>query len=248
MNRPTRLSLLVLLPALALAVPLAVTGIETAAMRLPEDFAAAAERLPVAGYGGRNRGEFTVAAYGGQFTRIESRLAVFDPLYASNRGTASFSLTGPDLGSPVAADCEFRENVVTIGVVTFDPKKLAFVCDITAADPALSGRLILGEPRPEGIRQRLLTQAVRRGTAELGSVQIEIESVHQYANSRIQASAPVGYLLRHEATLVGALELTDVNPTLLLRQELPAPVRQSTLIAALAVSLLRDPANSSLGD
>jgi len=236
------------LAALALLVPVASFGLESAAMALPADFAAAAVRLPVEGYGGANRGRFRIDSYGGEFTRIESRLGIFDPLYASNRGTASFSLNGPDTEGTVMADCRFKQNVATIGVVTFDPKKFGFTCELTGQGNFLPARLTLSQPRPDGFRQRLLARDTRRGIAEFPSTSIEIESVHAYAGSRLQSPTPVGYLLKLDSRVVGALELTDVNPTVFLANELTEHQRLPTLLAAIAVSLLRDPANSTLGD
>jgi hypothetical protein len=217
-------------------------------MKLPSDFVATAERLPVEGYGGANRGTFNVDAYGGEFTRIESRLAVFDPLYASNRGTASFTMRGPGIDGSANADCSFKQNVVTVKAVTFDPKKFAFVCELAGDALPLPGRLTLGEPKPEGFRQRVLAFARRVGVAELGPSTIEIESVHEFSGSRIRSQTPVGYLLRQGELIIGALELTDVNPTIMLARDLTEPHRLSTLMAAVAVSLLRDPANTPLGD
>jgi hypothetical protein len=234
--------------ALALALPIAAVGLNTAAMQLPADFAPTAVRLPVDGYGGANRGRFSIDRYSGQFTRIESRLAVFDPVYASNRGSASFTLEGPDLGGSISAECRFKQNVVTAGIVTFDPKKFAFVCDIEGSELLPDGQLTLGEPRPEGLRQRLAARASRRGLAEFGSIEIEIESVHQYAESRIVAPTPVGYLLSVDSVVGGALELTDINPTIFVADSLDEQNRLAILTAAIAVSLLRDPANSTLGE
>ncbi len=238
----------VVIGALSLIFSVPSVGLQTASMKLPPEFAAAALRLPVDGYGGANRGQFTVGGYSGEFTRTESRLAIFDPLHVSNRGTASFVMRGPGIADSAGADCTFRENVVTVGVVTFDPKKLVFVCEFAGSGIAFSGRLTLGEPRPKGLMQRVIARASRRGLAEFGSTQIEIESVHDYQGSRLQAPTPVGYLLTSESRVIGALELTDVNPTVFLAEGLSEHMSRSALMAAIAVSLLRDPAESTLGD
>jgi len=240
--------MLAAIAVMSLSLSISSTGLETAKMKLPAEFAATAVRLPVDGYGGANRGQFSVGEYSGDFTRTESRLAIFDPLHVSNRGTASFAMRGPGIDDAANAECSFKENVVTVGVVTFDPKKFAFVCELTGGSAVLPGRLTLGEPRPKGLMQRVIARADRRGLAEFGSTLIEIESVHEYQGSRLQAAAPVGYLLTSESRLVGALELTDVNPTVFLADDLPEHARHTTLMAAIAVSLLRDPAESTLGD
>jgi hypothetical protein len=116
--------------ALAVTAATSALALELARMRLPEELFAA-ERLPASGYGGKNRGRFTLGDYRGDFTRIESRFAVFDPLYAANRGKSSFTLEGAGLDGPVAAECRFKERVVTAGILTFDATKLAYVCEIT---------------------------------------------------------------------------------------------------------------------
>lgn len=45
---------------------------------------------------------------------------------------------------------------------------------------------------------------------------------------------------------VAALELTDVNPTLIVAMEMPEKLRHSVFATALALAVLRDPANSAL--
>jgi len=220
---------------------------ETARMQLPDDFAASAERQAIDGMGGRNRGEYSLAAGGGSFTRIESRLAVADPLFAQNRGKSSFTLSSPDHPQAVSGECEFRENVVTVGVLTFDPKKLAYVCELSS-DGRFDGTLTLGEPKPRSMRERVMAQDIRVGLAEIGSVRIELESVHRYSGSRLVSPVPVGYTLALDGRVSGAVELTDTNPTVLLGPDLDQHERLAMLTAALAIAVLRDPATSALGD
>lgn len=247
-NRFTKTGLRVaLMVAIGVAAIGAAEALKVARMQLPEGFAAAAERLPAAGYGGANRGRFTAGAYRGEFTRIESRFAVLDPLYAANRGKSSFTLEGPDLGGAVSAECSFKERVVTVGVLTFDATKLAYVCEIEE-DGKAAGRLTIGEPKPAGLKARVLARDERRGLAEIGAVNVDVASVHAFAGSRLGSQVPVGYVLSHDERVVGAVELTDANPTFFLRTELPAEVRRAALIAALGLSVLRDPAVSALGD
>lgn len=224
-----------------------VSAFETARMKLPPEFAAAAERMPAQGYGGANRGHYSIGEFHGDFVRIGSRFAVFDPAYASNHGKSSFTLAGPDFDQTVEAECRFSERVVTVGVVTFDAKKLAYVCDIHS-DDGLVGNLTVGQPKPEGWRARVLARAERRGIARVGTVQIDIASVHQYEGSKIGSQTPVGYVLSMDSAVVGALELTDVEPTFFLLRDAEPEVRRATLIAAIGLSVLRDPAESTLGD
>jgi len=235
--------------ALTLAALAATTAsaLETARMKLPAEFATAAERIPARGYGGANRGRYSIGVFQGDFVRIGSRFAIFDPAYASNHGKSSFTLEGPGLDGTVRAECRFSERVVTVGVVTFDARKLAYVCDIHG-DDGLVGNLTVGQPKPEGLRARVLARADRRGVARIGSIQIDIESVHQYEGSKIGSQTAVGYVLSVSTGVVGALELTDVEPTFLLLRQAEPEIRQAALIAAVGLSVLRDPAESTLGD
>lgn len=53
---------------------------------------------------------------------------------------------------------------------------------------------------------------------------------------------------RRIALRIGAIELTDVNPTIVLPTDSTEPERQAVPVAAMALSVLRDPADSMLGD
>ncbi len=220
----------------------------TARMALPSEFMAAAERLPASGFGGRNRGRFQLGGFQGDFTRTESRLAFFDPLYTRNRGSASFTLEGPGIEDTIAAECAFKEQVATVGIVTFDPKKLAYICELSRNGVESIGRVRVGEPRPENIKHRLLARSVRIGDAEVESLRITIASVHEYQGSRFGSQTPVGYLLTLESNVVGAIELTDINPTVIVKTDITASARQAVLVCALALAVFRDPADSALAD
>ena len=216
-----------------------------ARMQLPQDLEARVERVSADGFGGRNEGDYTLADVAGEFTRIESRWAIGDPLFAQNRGRSSFTLSGSGFDEPVAATCEMRRASVTIGVVTFDPDKMTYQCDLTGRESPL---LILGQPKPENLRARMLARSDRRGEARFGGVTLAVRSVHNYAGSRIQAPMPVGYLLEIEDKAVGAVELTDVDPAVYVPTAETAEVRAAVLVTALALAVLRDPASSALED
>lgn len=231
-----------------LAAAATAAALEVARMKLPAELSGV-ERVQAQGYGGKNRGRYELGALRGDFTRIESRFAVFDPLYAANRGKSSFTVEGSGLDDDsVAAECTFKERVITVGVLTFDAAKLAYVCEIRDGRGATLGNLTLGEPQPAGFKERVLARAERRGRAEIDGVGIDIASVHHYEGSRLSSQTPVGYLLLHGARAVAALELTDSDPTLILSRDASAEVRRATLVTALGLSVLRDPASSTLGD
>ena len=222
-------------------------ALETAKMELPEPFAMTAERLAADGFGGFNRGRFELGPYRGEFTRIESRWAVFDPLYASSRAKSSFTLEGPGFDDVVSAQCQMKEGTVTIGVVTFDPKKMTYQCDFERRGLPMAASFVLGEARPENMRARLASRAERRGEAVIDGVRVSMRSVHRYAKSRWQSQTPVGYVLEVDARVVGAIELTDTDPTLFL-DPAAGEIRDAALIAAMALAVLRDPEESALGE
>lgn len=229
--------------AMAVLAASQLTAQQTARMQLPDDFAAGVEQQTVEGFGGRNQGRYTLGELSGEFTRIESRWAIGDPLYAQNRGRSSFTLSGPGFDATVAATCEMRRAAVTVGVITFDPDKMTYQCDLAGTDARL---LVLGEPKPENFRARLLARSERRGEASFGGVTLEVRSVHRYAGSRLEAPMPVGYLLESGGRPVAAVELTDVNPGLYLAANEPAEVQAAAIVTALALAVLRDPATSAL--
>ena len=222
-------------------------ALETAKMDLPESLARNAERLAATGFGGFNRGRYELGPYRGEFTRIESRWAVFDPLYASNRAKSSFSLQGPRFDAAVTAECEMKKANVTIGVVTFDPKKMTYQCSFQRGGQPIAASFVLGEAKPENMRARLASRAERHGEAMIEGLRVSMRSVHRYAGSRWQSRTPVGYLLEIDEQLIGAIELTDVNPTLFL-DPAAGEARDAALIAAMALAVLRDPEESDLGE
>ena len=219
-----------------------------ARMELPDDFAARTERIGIAGFGGRNAGRYTLGELAGEFTRIESRFAIADPVYAQNRGRSSFTLAGPGFDGSVAASCEMRREAVTIGVITFDPEKMSYHCSFEGTAAPTPASFVLGEPEPENFRARMLALSARRGEATLGDITLAIRSVHRYAGSRLTAPMPVGYLIERDGRAVGGIELTDVEPMVLLPSDETDAVRAAVLISALALAVLRDPATSALED
>lgn len=48
--------------------------------------------------------------------------------------------------------------------------------------------------------------------------------------------------------IVGAVDMLDWNPIVHVREDLPDSQRKATMIVALSLAVLRDPANSALED
>jgi hypothetical protein len=234
------------LATVAVLAVLPLSAQRTARMEVPDDLATRVERLSVEGFGGRNEGSYRLGNVTGQFTRIESRWAIADPAYAQNRGRSSFTVAGPGFEPSLSATCEMRRGAVTVGVLTFDPQKMTYHCEVEGAGtPQL---LVLGEPEPENFRARVLARAERRGESSYGGITLAIRSVHRYAGSRLQSSVPVGYLLEIADRAVGAVEVTDVDPAAYLPTAETADVRAAVVATALALAVLRDPATSALED
>jgi len=225
-----------------------VSGLDTARMRLPDGFGGAEHRLEFDGFGGHNKGRYAIGAYSGEFTRSESRLGIFDPLYASNSGKSTFTFLRANAASPIEASCEFRKKSVTVGIVTFDPKKMHVNCDFRQEARPVGLRFGLGQPKPANMKERLLARSARRGEALIDDRYYTIESVHHYAGSKLSSQSPVGYTIAIDSRVVGALELTDWNPGGYLEPDLGDEIREDLLIVMLALAVIRDPANSVLED
>jgi hypothetical protein len=132
-----------------------VLAAKGASIKLPEEFAGNSQRIEFEGFGGFNKGTYAGDEFRGEFTRIESRLGVFDPLYVANRGRSGFTVEGiPDLGG-LNASCRAAEKVATVRVVTLDLQRLTYECEFSGLPATESWRFVLGEPIREGFREKL---------------------------------------------------------------------------------------------
>jgi len=229
-------------------IPGLSVGAKSASIRLPDGFSDAATRIEFSGFGGFNRGRYSGSEFHGEFTRIESRIGVFDPLYVANRGRSGFTIEGDDGTVGVAADCRAIERTATVKFVTLDLKKLVYSCEFQGGDALGEMRFVIGEPKREGFRDRLLAQDRRTGEASILGSDFIVNSVHEYEGSRLGSQAPLGYLLESEGLVVGAVDMLDWNPIVYILEGLSESQRKATMIVALSLAVLRDPANSSLGD
>lgn len=232
---------------LLLATPTSV-ALQTARMALPNGFEEHAERIAVSGFGGRNKGSYRFADYHGDFTRGESRLGVFDPLYVASKGKSSFTFRETADAGVLSASCQMTKGTVNIGIVTFDPKKMAYHCEFRRDGQLLGAQFVLGQPKPGTMTERALAMDIRRGEAAILSQSFTFESVHKYRSSRLQSPTPVGYLVHAADQVVAAVELTDWNPTFYFATGLSDAQRHAAMVVALALAVLRDPANSPLED
>jgi hypothetical protein len=139
-----------------------------------------------------------------------------------------------------------KKSAVTIDIVTVDPKKMSYQCEFRNGGELLGARLIVGQPKADNVKGRFLAKDLRRGESVIFDQHLVIESVHNYKGTKLPSQPPVGYLLRQDGRPLAALELTDVNPKLFISYEISDELRRSVLATALALAVLRDPANSAL--
>jgi hypothetical protein len=236
--------------ALCLAFcPHSALGAKGATIRLPDDFAVAdSTSIEFSGFSGYSRGDYRGGEFRGEFTRIETRLGVFDPLYVANRGKSSFTIEDPSGSAALVANCRAGQKTATVRVVTIDLKKLTYSCDFSGPDASRETRFVLGEPKREGFKEKLLARERRRGEAFVLGHEFLIESVHEYQGSKLDSQSPLGYLLESDGVVVAAIDLLDWNPIVHLRGGLSDSVRRAAVTVALALAVLRDPANSALED
>lgn len=229
-------------------------AVTVARMDLPEDFAADAVRVGFTGFGGRNNGSYAITdpsgdRWSGKFSRNESRLGVFDPLLVRQKGKGSFEFSDPGTGQHLLdAECAFRKLTVNVDVVTVDPKKAAYSCELTFSQKAETGRVVIGQPKREGLKKKFLAQDLRAGEAIVFGERLVLESVHGYAGSKFSSQPAIGYLLRSGDRTLAAVELTDTNPGIYFGAGLSETEHRAVLVAALAIAVYRDPADSALND
>lgn len=234
--------------ALCLLIPAAALSQRDARIRLPEQFASASARIELDGFSGYNRGDYRGGEFSGAFTRIESRLGVFDPLYVANRGKSGFTIDDDAGQALIAADCRAIQRTAGVKFVEIDLKKLAYDCAYTGSAASGEMRFVLGEPKRKGFREKLLARDRRVGEAEISGRSYVFESVHEYDGSRFDSQSPLGYLIESEGAVIAAVDLLDWDPIVHLHESLTADERRSAMTVALSLAVLRDPSNSVLED
>lgn len=228
--------------------PNASLGAKGATIRLPDDFAANSTRIEFTGFGGFNRGSYSGAEFQGDFTRIESRLGIFDPLYVANKGKSSFTIEDIDGSARISAECRAVERTATVRFVSIDFDKLSYSCNFSGPDAAGETRFVLGEPKREGFREKLMARQRRNGEAQVLGQTFVFRSVHEYQGSKLDSQTPLGYLIESDGVVIAAVDMLDWNPIVHLHNNLDESRRRAATIVALALAVLRDPANSALED
>lgn len=233
----------IVLAASATFAAIGCASIQSARMAAPPSLAAS-ETVPVTGVGGGRSGAFAAGPFKGAFTRSASRLAFFDPLYERRDGRTAFTVSGPGINGSLAVSCRMRERTITIGVVSFEPHKMAYGCEFAREGQAVPARFELLAHRA-GLGGRAMRQE-RRGEIALDDAVLQIRSVHDLQGSSIPMGTPIGYLFEQEGAVVGAVELNG-PPMVIYGPNTDQATQRAVLVASLALSLLWDPAESALG-
>jgi len=224
-----------LVPLLA-ALPLAACA--TAQMRLP-DTLATASRVEFEGIGGWRSGHYTAGSYAGHYERSSDRLSYFDTVTES-RGHSAFTLAGPELAEAIEGRCRMRESSLDLGLVEVTTRPMAYRCEFRAGDRPIAASLELQEFNGAGAAA---SRYERRGRAVLDGETVEIRSVHHLAGTSMPVLTPIGYLFEQRGRAVGAVELNG-RPALMIEPGASPELRRTLALAALALGVLWDPANS----
>lgn len=231
-----------LLPLALLAS--ACAALPPAQMRLPPALEHSAVRLPVEGMSGWTHGRFRVGQYAGGYERSEERLAFFDTVIR-NSGHSDFVIEGPEIGSTIEASCRMRERVLDFGILEFTPRRMAYRCEFTAEGRQIPARFELQEVR-SGLGGAL-SRRERRGEIALGGETVQIRSVHKLAGSPFELASPIGYVFEQGGQPVGAVEING-SPVVFFADANDDGLSRTIMVAAMALAIFWDPANSALDD
>lgn len=223
--------------AIAAILAAACVSVQPAKMALPEGLDTRTERTTLQGAGGGTSGSFEIAGVKGTFQRSASRVEFFDALLSFDRGRVRYALVDGDRVR-AEAQCGMRQTEGQLGVVQFTPKKLTFTCDFSGTGQTT--RLTLQEARERS--NPLAPHGQRQGTIVAGDLQLAIRSSHDLVGSPLKLPIPIGYVIEHNGRAVAAVELNGLSPTVLLPLRGQPQLREPTLLAAIALALLWDPA------
>jgi hypothetical protein len=85
-----------------------------------------------------------------------------------------------------------RERSVTLAIVSFTPKPMAYRCEFLHAEQPLAARFEIQELRT-GLTGALMLQE-RRGEIALDGVVLQVRSVHSLEGSPIRMATSIGYV------------------------------------------------------
>jgi len=221
---------------LALAVA-GLGGCTAARIEVPSGLAATTRRVELAGMGFGRRGDFTLGASSGTFTR--HALSEDDPqFFGSDRitsffGDGSFSVQGADFDGTVEGKCRYLESEATVGSATITTIRFRYRCSFLRNGQPLQASLTLhAAPRAVGP----LTAETRAGWLEINGRNFRIEPIHRSPQLAIPTSEPLGYRFVASNSDVGAIDMNGERKTIYAPAN--GPVREAVLIGSLALSVL----------
>jgi len=220
---------------LALTVFASAAAVETARMQLPDGFRDQADFFNASGFRGRQKGDFDIGPYRGEFSRKDSRLDILDSKYVSNKARTSVVLVDPDTGESATASCLQKKGSMTLKIVTFDPKKLRYECELAIGDR--TSQFMVGQAKGT-MKQKFMALDLRSGIAVFPDRDLMVRSVHDYHGSKFTSQAPVGYLIEDGERTLAGVELTDTSPSVYLLRELEPGDRYRVMLIAMTISLL----------
>ena len=133
-----------------------------------------------------------------------------------------------------------RESSLDLGVVEVTTRPMAYRCEFAADNRPLAASLELQEFNGTGAA---MTRYERRGRIVLDGETVEIRSVHHLAGTSMPVLTPIGYLFEQNGRPVGAVELNG-RPALLIEPGASSALRRTLTLAALALGVFWDPANT----
>lgn len=212
-------------------------------MRLPSNIGETT-RTPFSGISGWTHGRFSVGSYSGGYERSEERLAFFDT-FVRKSGYSEFTIAGPEISSTIEARCRMRERALDLGDgVSVTTRPMAYRCDFTADGRAIPARFELQEVTGGGTAAY---RYERHGEIALGGEIVRIRSVHKLEGTALGTLTPIGYVFEQRGRPVGAVELNG-KPALILPAGTEPDLARTLTIAATALAVFWDPANSQLDD
>jgi hypothetical protein len=194
------------LPALEMALPSELTGVEPVKVR---------------GIGGGRSGEWRIGDLQGRFDRGADRVDWFG-LVQTDSVAAGYSMLGGEAG-PSGVRCRGRQATVTWRIVEVPVKPYGVECLWTSG----AELRLAATTHP--------TRDERVGSYRAGGLVLEVRSVHAAKGSPLTLQEPVGYLFLDGGRAVGAVELNGM-PRLWrpdAASPLQRPVTESALALAL---------------
>jgi hypothetical protein len=216
----------------------ALAACAPAQMRLSDTFAAA-ERIEFAGIDGWERGDFRAGDYTGGYERSAERISF--NVVKENRGHSAFVIEGPEISSTIEGYCRMREGSLDLGIVEVIDRKMAYRCEFTAEGRPIPAYLELQESHANVLRPY-----ARRGEIALGGEVVQVRSVHEIVGGKLPTGTPIGYVFEQDGHDVGAVELNG-RPALIVPVGTDPGLRRTLTVAALALGVFWDPANSPDG-